>query len=228
MPAARPAPPLPSLPVIERVRVEVAKDYALLIEDVLLPRGEYVSGDLDLFVSFGAPGAPRAFDARLFAEDAQASDATGEPIAVERAPRRPVSAQLLLGRPLMAGAVLHLKEQSFLRSVAPTGTARVRVRSMLAAPSEDARQAREIVVRLGIPEGPPLALARVELASTEPRPWITRAEAVLCGPDADPYPLSVAVTPPLAPPAVRDHAPVAPILAVRHATDDLCVRFWTR
>jgi len=124
--------------------------------------------------------------------------------------------------------VLHVKEQSFLRAVGAGGAAIVRIRTMLAAPGEDTRQAREVVVRLGIHDGPPLALARIELAQVETKPWIARAEAVLCGPDADPYPLALQVTPPLPAAAVRDHAPVAPVLAVRHASDDLCVRYWTK
>ena len=52
------------------------------------------------------------------------------------------------------------------------------------------------------------------------------AEARLCGPEADPYPLAVSVLPKGSRPVDRP-APVAPVLSVRHASDDLCIRFWT-
>ena len=50
-----------------------------------------------------------------------------------------------------------------------------------------------------------------------------RAEARLCGPEADPRPLAVA---PRAPTSASEK-PIAPVLAVRRETDDLCIRFWT-
>ena len=228
---APPLPPLPSLPSVSRVRVEVAPDRVLVLEDVALPRGDWRGGDLDLYVAFGAPGAPRAFDARLLpvpdgALEPDPAEA-GEPVPVDRAPRRPATAHALLGRPQMAGAVLHVKEAAFRRAVTPGGMAVVRVRALLDAPPEDPERGRELVVRLGVAAGQPLTLGRLQLAAMGTRTRITRAEAHLCGAEADPYPLAIAVTPRVAaPPAPAPEAPVAPVLAVRHVGDDLCVRFW--
>ena len=232
-PAARPAPPLPSLPSVSRIRVEVARAHVVVVEDVLLPRGEWKGGDLSLYVSFGAPGAPLALDARLLSvldgELEAREGERGEPVATERAPSRPVSAQLLLGRSRMAGVVVHVKEEAF-RAASSAGAAQLRLRTLLPLPPEDAQTGRELKVRLGIPGGPPLSLGRIQVHSLERDPWLLRAEARLCGPDAEARPLSVSLTPrPAAPaPAPADAAPpVAPVLAVRHPSDDLCVRFWT-
>ena len=229
-PPAKPAPPLPSLPSIARVRIEASRDHLVVLEEIDLPRGTWTSGDLDLFVAFGAPGAPEAFDAHLLsvADGALEPDESdpGEPIAIERAPRRQISAQPLVGPPLMAGAVLHVKEPAFRRAVAAGNMAAVRLRTLLPLPEEDARTGREVVVRLGASAGTPLTLGRVQFASIDPRPFVTRAEAHLCGPDADPYPLAIALTPKPASPIPPVTAAIAPVLAVRHPTDDLCIRFW--
>lgn len=240
-----PSSPLPSLPVIAAVRVDVARDHVVVTEDILLARGDFHGGDLAFFVAFGAPGAPRAFDARLLAADpariAAVDETASEPVAVERAPRRPKTALLLLGRPQMAGAVVHVREPAFRRAVSAAGAAMVRLRTLLEIPQEDARGGRELVVRLGSEDGAPLAVARLELHGDSARTPVVAAGAHLCGDGADPYPLAVVVTPP--PPAPRPPVPraeplanvvapaplrpTAPWLVVRRATDDLCVRFYT-
>jgi hypothetical protein len=213
--------PLPFLPSVARVRVELVEERVLVLEEVLLPRGDWRGGDLDLYVAFGAPGAPQAFDARLLpvADGALApeEDDAGERVALDRAPRRPKDARLLLGRERMAGAVLHLKEAAFRRALKPGGMAALRVRSLLPMPATDASGAREIVVRLGTNGNVPLTLGRLQLSGA------VRAEAHLCGPEADPYPLAIAVTP-RAPPSSAP-LPIAPVLAARRASDDLCVSF---
>jgi len=118
----RPAPPLPMLPSVARVRVEAARDRVVVLEEVNLPRGDWESGGLDLFVAFGAPGTPVALDARLAAIpvgslEARAEDA-GEALPVETAVRQLPSMQLLLGRPTMAGAVVHVKDAQLRRAYA--------------------------------------------------------------------------------------------------------------
>jgi len=91
-------------------------------------------------------------------------------------------------------------------------------------PAADARGAREIVVRLGALDAAPLALASIEIAARDASVKLDDADARLCGPAADPYPLSIDF-----PGLVRNARPypwpVAPLLASRRASDDLCVRF---
>jgi hypothetical protein len=230
--AARPPPGLPMLPVIRDVRLETARDHVTLVEDLDLPRGDWRFGDLDFYVAFGSPSTPRAFDARLFAEllpdPGQNSDEVAEPVVIEPASRRPSQALALLGRPQMAGVVVHLREPAFRRALAASGVARLRLRSLLEMPAEDPSGAHEVVARLGSSGGPPLALERIEFVALDTRGPIARAEAHLCGPDADPYPLAVSVAPAVAAGDRRGRGPVAPVLAVRHSSDDLCLRFWLR
>ena len=236
VPPPRPPPkPLPNPPTFPLIRIEAAHDHLLILEDISLGRGEWTGGDLDLFVAFGAPGLPRAIDARLYAEihgtetTRAATPMPFEPVRVERAYRRPPNARLLLGSSGMAGAVLHVRDAAFRHATQASGFARIRDRTLLDPPTKDARTGREVVIRLGSHQGEPDALSALEIASDEAKPWVTRAEAHLCGPSADPHPLDIRLDDAG---SARSGEPssflvIAPVLSVRHATDDLCVRFWT-
>ena len=226
----RPAPPLPMLPSVARVRVEAARDRVVLLEEVNLPRGDWQSGGLDLFVAFGAPGTPVAVDAKLAPVPVGAAesrpDDPGEPVPVEPVLRHTPASQPLLGRPTMAGVVVHVKDAQLRHAYALSDTVALRVRSLLSPPAADATGARDVVVRLGFAAGQPIALEKVQVVSVEPKPWITRAEASLCGPEADPWPLSLTLLPhPTDAPAPTART-IAPPMAVRHASDDLCIRWW--
>lgn len=218
-------PPLFALPVIARVQVDVSKERVVVVHDVVIARGEWPGGDVDLWVSFG-PTMPRALDAHLLSVHPGAfapnpADA-GEPIAIDQAARRPPRAYALLGRSAMAGAVLHVREPAFRRAVAASGLLAVRIRQVLAPPAADAQNAREIVVRLGMESGPPLTIRHISLTA-EPD-FVTSASAQLCGPNADPYILGFQSAPHgahLTPFAID------PQNATRHASDDLCVRYVT-
>jgi len=225
----RPAPPLPMLPSIARVRVEAARDRVVLLEEVNLPRGDWQSGGLDLFVAFGAPGTPVAVDARLAPVPVGALESRpedpGDAVSVEPVIRHTQASQALLGRPTMAGVVVHVKDAQLRHAYALSDTVALRIRSLLSPPAADATGARDVVVRLGFAAGQPIALEKVQVVSVEAKPWITRAEATLCGAEADPWPLSLTLQPRPTdpPPTVRT---IAPVLAVRHSSDDLCIRWW--
>jgi hypothetical protein len=230
----RPAAPLPMLPGIGRVRIDPARDSVVVLEEVNLPRGEWQSGGLDLYVAFGAPGTPLAIDARLVAVpydvlESRLEDA-GDPLVLEPAVHHTPSTQLLLGRPQMAGVIVHVKESDLRRVFATSDLAGLRLRSLLAPPAADDHGRREVVVRLGIAGGLPLTIGDLQVVSRQGAP-IVRAEAALCGPEADPWPLAISVVPKAADPAPPaehfDHA-LSPAMALRHASDDLCVRWWTQ
>jgi hypothetical protein len=228
--SVQPAPPLPMLPSVARVRVEAARDRVVVLEEVELPRGEWESGGLDLFVAFGAPGTPVALDARLAAIpvgslEARTDDA-GETLPVETAVHPMPNMQLLLGRPTMAGVVVHVKDAQLRHAYALSDAVALRIRTLLSPPAADASGARDVVVRLGFAAGQPIALEKVQVVSLEATPWITRAEATLCGPDADPWPLSLTLLPQPADPATPGQRTIAPAMAVRHASDDLRIRWW--
>jgi hypothetical protein len=218
------------LPSFGRVRVEAASDHLLVLQDIRLPRGEWHSGDIDFYVAFGAPGTPVAVDGRLLAASSDASvrlEEPGEPVHVEPAVRRNPPVDIVVGRPQMAGITLRVKESQLRRVYGTSDLAVLRLRSLLRPPAEDDEGARDVVVRLGAAEGLPMTLDQIQVASVEPGPAVVRAEAHLCGSDADPLPLSVELVP--APILRARGAPtVAPSLASRHASDDLCIRWWTR
>jgi hypothetical protein len=217
-------PPLPILPSIARVKVTTHGSTVAVVEEVNLPRGDWKGDPLRFYVAYGAPG-PRAIDARLVSvgdgELEPEDDDAGEVLTTERAARRPANAHPLLGPEAMAGVVVIVSPEAFRKALVRGNMATLRVRS-LALAGEDASGALSVVVRLGASRGTPLTLGRIVAAASSSA--LTRAEASLCGPDADPHPLAVETTPRMAP-ALRQGW-IAPVLSVRHATDDLCVRLW--
>ena len=226
----RTASQLPMLPSVARVRIEVARDRVIVQEEVSLPRGDWHYGGLDLYAAFGAPGPPLAVDARLLAlppgvAESRPDDA-GESAVVERALRCGAAVQPLLGRVQMAGLIVHLKEAQLRRAFTVSERAVLRIRSLLRPPASDRHDVHDLVVRLGIAGGLPMTLGRIQVVSIE-GPRIAAAAAKLCGPDADPWPLSVSILPKppsrLAVSPSDRAAPIAPEMAVRHATDDLCI-----
>src|ERR1700735_4890323 len=102
----------------------------------------------------------------------------------KRGRRTPVrhlpSTQLLLGRPTMAGVVVHVKDAQLRHAYALSDIVALRIRSLLSPPAVDAHGLRDVVVRLGFAAGQPITLEKLQVVSTEAAPWITRAEANLC------------------------------------------------
>lgn len=209
------------LPSVARVRIDVTKTAVVVVEEVLVPKGEWKGDALDFYVAFGGPGVPRAFDAHLVpvADGALEpnDDDAGEVLASDRAPRRPPTAYPLLGKDVMAGVVLHLKKESLAKAFTPGAMAALRLRTVLEMPEDDPSGGKSVLVRLGASRGTPLTLGRIVVSA------VARAEARLCGADADATPLAILPRPKDPPTTPR----IAPILAVRHATDDLCVRFFS-
>jgi hypothetical protein len=230
--AGAPPPPLAMLPSIAVVTVTSHGGTVAVVEDVNLPRGDWKGEALHFHIAFGVPG-PRAVDARLVPVEDGALEASpseaGEALETERVPRRPPYAHALLGRDAMAGLVVHLRPDALTRAFARGNMATLRVRSVADATELDAAGATSVVVRLGVSRNTPLTLGRIVATSGVPAP-LGRAEARLCGPDADPEPLAVGI---LAAGVVTRPAPtygptIAPVLAVRHSSDDLCLRLWAK
>jgi hypothetical protein len=204
------------------VTLDVGVGHVTITADIEIPRGDWQSGDVDLFVAFGAPGTPRAIDAHLVSAEGSAGAGAGEPVALELVGRRPSRAFGLFGRSSMAGVVIHLREAAFRRATSG-GVTHLVLRALHELPIVAPLGGLEVVVRLGSEGGAPVALGRIVVRASDGAPRVRRADARLCGPEADPYPLAISTdASTTAPPRA-----VAPELAVRHLTDDLCVRFWT-
>jgi hypothetical protein len=214
---------LPILPSVARVKVTSYSGAVAVIEEVNLPRGEWKGEALHFYIAFGAPG-PKAIDAHLVPVNDGAlepdDDEVGEVLPPERVPRRPASAFPLLGRESMAGIVVHVPAASLTRALARANMAALRIRSLVDATESE----RSVVVRLGSSRGVPLTLGRIAASAGSGAPSLAVVEARLCGPEADPRPLAVSVAPKLPPASHASDAPIAPVLAVRHASDDLCIR----
>lgn len=225
-PPPQPPPPLAMLPSIARVKVTFhgGHSYAV-VHEVNLPRGEWKGETLRFHVAFGAPG-PRAIDAHLVAVadgalEAEDDDA-GEALSVERVPRRPTNAHPLLGRDTMAGVVVTIKGEQLTKALKSGEMASLRIRSLVDATEPDSAGASSLLVRLGASRGTPLTLGRIVALSAPNQAALTRVAANLCGAEADPHPLAVGKVP-----KQPGEAAIAPVLAVRHAGDDLCLRIWS-
>jgi hypothetical protein len=228
---------LPLVTGIARVRVEVTPKHVVVIHDVNLARGAYAGEPLEAYVAFGAPGAPRAFDARLVAVPEGALEAPpaerGVALPWSYAPRRPASAWPLVGPATMAGVVVQIAPEILARALERGGMATLRIRAIHALPEADANREREVLVRLGEVRGSPLVLGRVELASSEPG-VVDHASARLCRAGALGQRLAMRTLLPRGPsgrptsaPDNDGATPVAPVLAARAPGQDLCVRFST-
>jgi hypothetical protein len=226
-PPPQPLAPLAILPSIARVRIASLGGTAVSVTtEISLPRGDWKGEALKFHVAYGVP-APRAIDAHLVPvgdgslepED----DEAGESLVVEHAPRRSGGAHLLLGpREALAGVLVNLPPNVMTKALARGNMASLRIRSVVDATAPDAMGASSLLVRLGATKASmPLTLGRIVAAAP-----IQRVDARLCGPDADPHALAVGGIPKA--PAAAEAPPIAPVLAVRHPTDDLCLRIWIR
>jgi hypothetical protein len=224
-PAAPKAPvqhvgPLPMLPSIAAVKVEVRGDVVLVREDILLPKGDYKHGALSVYTALGGPGYPRAADAELLAVENGAldvaPDATGEKLTTDAAPRAGTHAHTLLGPSNMAGVAMTITESSLIRAFEPGNMASLRLRFVYALPPAEADGFRTMLLRVGSAEREPLTLGTIQVEGA------TGARAAFCGPSSDTTALSVWGTKQ----RYASAAPtIAPVLAVRHRDDALCVSF---
>lgn len=214
------------LPSVGRVSLEIRNDGVVVTEDVNLPRGDYRNGAMTLYAAFGAPGLPNAVDARLLTLDEGSLEATpdaaSDKLDVELANRALVSMNILLGSGSMAGVAIHVPESIFLKHVAKAGMAVLRIRTLLPEPDEDPSGSREVVIRLGAVQGQPITLGRIE---TEERIGVSSLSAEFCGKDAEHKALAVSRLKKGATSKVRDALALAPVMSVRHASDDLCVHY---
>jgi hypothetical protein len=164
----RVAMPLAFVPVVERVRLEATATDLLLIEDVRLESDGTVSKEaLELFVSFGAPGTPRAVDVHVLTAVGPSASA----LKIEFAPHAPKSSNVLLGALHQGGFVIQVPASI------PSSASSASSASLSAEPAERSfslrirtlwdtglSRARGVLVRLGAPIKEPIAVERIEFA----------------------------------------------------------------
>jgi hypothetical protein len=210
------------LPSVSRVHVDVMPTHLIVTRDVTLPRGDWTTGDLAMHVGWDAT-LPIAFDARLLAaadgELGAQPAARGEALTVELAQRPALS---LFGGKELVGANVLVPQALFSRMLAPGNMAVLRVREVLRVPPKDDVGDRQLLIRLGAANGVPLTLARIEVRRGEGVADLSSVRAELCGREAVATPLFVFVEGGSDRP---DPQAIAPVLATRHASDDLCLRF---
>ncbi len=222
-PRLKPAAPLPVLPTLSRVELAVERAFVVVTETLQLTRNDWEKGELRVCIGHGAPGAPKAFDARLHAPVADVGPAPlapGQALPSEFAPSCPVNARLVLGGANMATSVVTISEPAIRTAFDKSDRAMLRIRFLLEAPQKEADGGRELLLRLGAPEDVPIALSSMAIRSSAENLDVTRVEAMLCGPQADAIALTVEGSQSALP-------TLNPALTIRRAGDDLCVRYWT-
>jgi hypothetical protein len=219
---AAPKPPPAHIPwpiAISRVRFDVRAGRVLVTTDVMLPAGREPFGDLDVHVSYGGPGVPLGIDAQLLETPrgflSPPTESAGTRLSQQGSFHSPSHAAFTLGRADMAGMLVHIPASVLVDKLKPSGQATLRVREVRDLPHPLADGTRELLARLGSHRGRPFVLGMVELATDG---LMARAEAHFCSAQAPRPNLFVAGS-------AGAPTGVAPPLASRSPSDDLCLRF---
>jgi hypothetical protein len=213
------------LPTLSRVELTVDSTFVIVSETLQLTRNDWEKGELRVCIGHGAPGAPKAFDARLQTPEAAGSaslttSSSGKALPSEFAASCPVNARLVLGGPQMATSVVTIGEPVIRAAFEKMDRALLRIRFLVEVPHKEADGARELLLRLGAPEGVPITVSAIAIHARSERLAIAATEAMLCGPQADAIALTVEGSHGALP-------TLKPSLAIRRPSDDLCVRYWT-
>lgn len=160
---------------VARVDVAFRGDRALVTTDLTWPRRGAPDG-FSLHVAYGAPGAPRAFDAELLsvpgAGFSPALEARGAPLTASHEPRAPREAAVALGPRAVAGRLVVVPQDEEARVTTPQVA--LRLRAVVELPPA-ARAG--VLVRIG-PEDATLDLGPVTV--TVDGVASPRARAALC------------------------------------------------
>ncbi len=209
----------PERVAVARVDVLFRRNAALVTTDLTFARGAaYRGGDLAAFAAYGAPGLPKAFEARLVpVERGRFSppdgEGEGEALPATHVTQAPDGVALSLGGPHRAGQALRLPAAALARAFEPSGLAALRLRAVHLLRADGPRAS--LVVRLAAPPGAaPFPLGEVSLRGEGVA--LLSPAAALCRPAGPDLALALAGAPP--PPGA-----LAPPRAPRSAGDELCV-----
>ena len=166
-PAPPPPIPLPALPILARVTVDVTEPEGrvLVVHDFVLERGEYKSGDLSLYVAYGAPGVPLALDAQVLPHGSPGATtlppltAPGDAAIVETRARKPDRIDWVVGRDAQAGALVRVPAALLSKTWANGDALVLRVRAVHQTPHD----ARDVLVRMGTVGKQTTTVQRIEV-----------------------------------------------------------------
>jgi hypothetical protein len=209
---------LPSRIAQSRIRLDIRGGRVLTTLDFTIPGSAKTRQDLDIHVAYGTPGQPTAVDAQLLATPAgylvAPLEENGTKVQTTPSLRGPDHALIHVGRPQMAGTLVHVPAVSLAEKLTGTGQATLRIRELRNLPPPLADGTYEVVVRLGAIEDRPFVIGLLEVASDQS---IDQVEARYCGLNSSTQRLFVAGQP-------RSNT-VIPPLSQRNAGDDLCIHF---
>jgi hypothetical protein len=212
--AAGPPTTLKAVPALKRVRIEVSPGGAAVTHDLVFAKNAVLvsgPGEPTLFFAFTAQARPLAVEATRHALDDQGRpEGAGTPMTIIDAAVRPPSAALVIGPGNGAGHVVRL----------PKGDAAFGLRFRSAIPTAAGLKELPVLARLGVRDGQPLPLERVEVSALLGL-TLRGARAVLCGPSADGRPMTLVF--PAYPASSSDAGTIAPSALKRAPSDDLCV-----
>jgi hypothetical protein len=231
---SRPAPPPPALPppalddlprVLEISHVDVlaSEDAALVTTDLLLARGAWNGAGFDVYVAYGAPGLPEAFEARVLPLPTWGvlplQTAVGDVLATAHAHEAPSHAAFSLGRARVAGQLVHVGEEALKKAFGDGDRAFVRLRAVYRFVGTT-RLVPSVLVRLDTPRLGPLPLGAVTIRTEGGSALGNGAATVaaLCGLEKASVPMRIAQSPEESATGL-----VAPSLVKRTAGDDLCI-----
>ena len=218
--AAGPATQLKATPRLSRVRFEIAPGAAIVVHDLVFPKGALSvagpasAGPASIFLAFTAQARPMAVEVTEHTIDASGAlvESGAKTLDVLDVYLKPPSAAVVLGPPKGAGHVVKVPRTDAAFAL--------RVRSAIATTAGATPQSLTLMARLGVRDGAPIDLDRIEVVGTNGL-VVAGARATLCGPGADPTPLMIEF--PGFPPSPTNAGAVPAASVTRKSTDDLCV-----
>jgi len=204
---------------IGHIDVIFRRNAALVTTDLVFTRGSFHLENLDVFLAYGAPGIPRAFEARLLPVPEgyflpSESESSAVSLRTEHVTHAPSQTAFGLGPRPQAGQLVHLPSHLVADGLKPTGAAALRWRTVHTVVGDEA--SASLVIRVSSPAGvAPYPVGQITLRGEGVS--LVNPSASWCGPQGDGAELALVGSP--SPPSA-----LSPLRAPRSPNDELCVR----
>jgi hypothetical protein len=221
-PPPPPPPALATLPTLleaSQVDVRLAEAGAFVTSDWLLDRGSWAGTSFDVFVAYTAPGLPVAFEAAVLPEPTDGVlprlSVSGQSLSTQHAPGAPSQTAFSIGRPNLAGQIVHVDEGALVAAFGTSGRAFLRLRTVVRFEG-GTRFVPSVVVRLETPRLGPVPVGAVTVRG-EGGLSVAHAEASFCALGGAEIALRLAQSP------MSTTGRLAPFLEPLPPHHDLCV-----